>query len=313
MPSTAKSTAPVPEDRGKPKLVPLSHPVNTKISQEWVNLTPALAEKWLGQNHDNRNLRPVKVRAFARDMRNGEWTTSGQPVQFDWNGVLIDGQHRCEAVIESGVTIRVLVVKGLDPKAKQVIDTGTKRTPGDALRFAGYKSDPNILGAVARIAMSRDAGYLRTAFAGSAPNITNAEAVAWADVHPEAEHAVSLARRTAGGIGIAPSPWAYCLWELEQINGGIAVEFATSMAEWRGLGGKGDPRVALLTAFKNAALGKRRVPSASESIYIVFRAWNAWVSNKSLVSVIPRDPNGKGNDIPKLVRPSDAFLNRFYA
>jgi hypothetical protein len=293
------------------KAVTLDHPINTKASEQWVDLTPTLAEKWLGQNHENRNLRSSKVRAFARDMRNGEWTTTGQPIQFDWNGNLIDGQHRCEAVIESGVTVRVLVVKGLDPKAKQVIDTGTKRTPADALKFSGYKHDLNATAAVARIAMGRDAGYLRTAFAGSAPNITNAETVSWVDVHPEVTNAVALARRTGKQIGIAPSPWAYCLWELQHINGAIAVEFATSMHEYRGLRGKGDPRVAMLTAFRNAQQGQRRIPQVAESIYIVFRAWNAWVANKSLVSVIPRDPNGKGNDIPKLIAPTAAFFDRY--
>jgi hypothetical protein len=293
------------------KAVTLDHPTNTKATAEWVELTPGLAEKWLGQNHENRNQRDRKIKAYARDMRNGEWVTTGQTIQFDWNGNLIDGQHRCEAVIDSGSTIRVLVVRGLDPAAKRVIDTGIKRSPADALKFAGYRHDLNVTAAVARLAMGRDAGYLRTAFAGGAPDITNAETVSWVDVHPEVANAVALSRKTAKQVGIAPSPWAYCLWELLHVNGSIAVEFATSMHEYRGLRGKGDPRVAMLTAFRNAQQGQRRVPQTAESIYIVFRAWNAWVTNKSLVSVIPRDPNGKGNEIPKLAAPTAAFFEKY--
>jgi hypothetical protein len=67
----------------------------------------------------------------------------------------------------------------------------------------------------------------------------------------------------------------------------------------------------MLTAFRNAQQGQRRVPQTAESIYIVFRAWNAWVANKSLVSVIPRDPNGKGNEIPKLAAPTAAFFEKY--
>ena len=301
--SAAKNTAKTP--------VTLDHPINKKITDEWVNLTPTLAEKWLGQNHGNRNMRPMKVKAFTRDMRNASWGTDGSPFRFDWNGVLMDGQHRCAAVIESGATIRALVVRNLDPATREIMDTGTKRTPADALHFAGFEKDNNVTAAVAKIALGRENGYLRTAFAGSAPNITNTETVDWVRDHDGASQAVALARSTYKQIGITPSPWAYCLFEMTQVDGQAAVEFATSMNEFRGLRGKTDPRVAMLTAFRNAALGKRRVPSQSESIYLTFRAWNAWVTNKSLTSIIPRDSNGRGNDIPKLAAPTAAFRERY--
>lgn len=293
------------------KAVTLDHPINTKITQEWVNLTPTLAEKWLGQNRGNRNIRQLKVRAFSRDMRNGAWLTDGSPIRFDWNGLLVDGQHRCVAVMDSGATIRVLVIRGLDPETREVMDTGTKRTPADALGFAGFDKDRNVTAAVARIALGRANGYLGTAFASAAPNVTNTETIEWVRTHDDISHAVALARKTNGQIGIAPSPWAYCLYEMEQVDGPVAIEFADSMHEFRGLRGKGDPRAAMLTTFRNAQLGKRRVPSQAESIYIAFRAWNAWVTNKSLTSIIPRGADGHGNDIPKLATPTAAFRERY--
>ena len=293
------------------KAVTLDHPLNKKITDEWVDLTPTLAEKWLGQNHGNRNIRTPKVKAYARDLRNGAWLTDGSPFRFDWNGVMSDGQHRCEAVIESGVTIRAHVIRGLDPASREVMDTGTKRTPADALFFAGYGKDKNVAAATARIAMARESGYITTAFGGAPPTITNTETVNWVRDNEEVAFAVALARRTYGQIGITPSPWAYCLYELEKIDGQSAVEFADSMNEFRGLRGKGDPRAAMLTAFRNAQLGKRRKPGVAETIYIVFRTWNAWVTNKSLTSIIPRDPNGKGNDIPKPAIPTAAFKDRY--
>lgn len=296
------------------KAVTLDHPVNRKITQEWVDLTPAVAEKWLGQNHGNRNVRQTKVKAFARDMRNGAWLTDGSPIRFDWNGILMDGQHRCEAVIESGATIRVLVIRGLAPEAREVMDTGTKRTPADALHFAGFEKHRTVAAAAARIAIARENGFIRTAFSATSPNITNSEAVDWVRAHEDdLYHAIALARRTDKEIGVRPSPWAYCLWELQQIEPTFATEFATSMHEYRGLSGKGDPRVALLTTFKNAQLGKRRVPSEAETIYLVFRAWNAWVTNKRLTTIIPQGAAGKGNDIPKLLHPTEAFKARYFA
>lgn len=301
--STAKDTA--------LKAVTLDHPINSKISQEWVDLTPAVAEKWLGQNHGNRNVRTAKVKSLARDMRNGAWLTDGSPYRFDWNGVLIDGQHRCEAVIESGITVRALVIRGLAPETREVMDTGTKRTPADALFFAGYDQNKNVVAAAARIALARESGYLATAFGGIAPNVTNTETVNWVRENEEVAYAVALAQKTSGRIGITPSPWAYCLYEFEKIDGQVAVEFADSMHEFRGLRGRGDPRAAMLTAFRNAQLGKRRKPGTAETIYIVFRTWNAWVTNRTLTSVIPKGSDGRGNDIPKLAVPTAAFRERY--
>ena len=237
------------------RAVPLDHPVNTKISEEWVNATPAMAEAWLGQNHGNRNLRPQKVKQYARDMLNGKWLTSGDAIRFDWNGRLIDGQHRCEAIIESGATVRLLVIKGLDPHAREVIDTGAKRTGADALRFAGQEHNSALLAAVARIAIARDHGYLRNALASNPPTLTNSEVIDWVEGHPEVAHAAALAQRTFKPVQVQPSVWAYCLWELMMVDGPAAVEFATSTAEMR-TNGKGDPAVRLT----------RRLPPRSSRI-----------------------------------------------
>jgi hypothetical protein len=270
------------------------------LQHELVDVDPATAERWLGRNLGNRNLRRGKVLQYARDMRAGNWQTSGQAIQFDWNGRLIDGQHRLEAVIESGVTIRVFVVRGLDPKAREVIDTGAKRSPGDALKFAGFHHDPTLLAAVARIADARDNGYLRTAMATNMPTLSNSDVIAWVELNPAAATAAAIARRTGRSINIQPSVWAYCLYEMQKVDMSAASEFADSIAEMR-LEGKGDPRAVLRDIFTRAATGQRRKPEVAEAIYIVYRAWNAWITGQHLTQIVPGKVNTDGNEIPKLV------------
>jgi len=274
--------------------------LSKSVTHEFVELTPELAEQWLGHNVGNRNLRRQKVQQYAQDMVSGNWRTSGQAIQFDWDGRLIDGQHRCEAVIESGVTVQTLVVRGLDPRSREVIDTGAKRTGGDALRFAGFTQDPTVLAAVARIADARDNGYLKTAMATSIPTLSNSDIIAWAELNPDVSSAVLLARRTGKSINIQPSVWAYCLYELEKVGAHSAVEFAESIADMR-LDGRGDPRRVLLEIFHRAATGQRRKPGVAESIYIVFRAWNAWATGQTLNQIVPGKSNTEGNEIPKLL------------
>ncbi|MGV3714357.1 hypothetical protein [Pseudolysinimonas sp.] len=275
----------------------------TKLAHSIVEVTPDTAAKWLGQNIGNRNLRRQKVLQYARDMREGNWQLSGQAIQFDWDGRLIDGQHRLEAVIESGVTVQALVVKGLDPHAREVIDTGAKRSASDALKFAGFNQDPNLLAAVARLADARENGYLRTAMAASVPSLSNADVIAWAERNPAVAAAILLARRTYRAINIQPSVWAYCLFELHKVSPDGALEFAESIADMR-LEGKGDPRKTMIDIFHRAATGQRRKPEVAEAIYITFRAWNAWGAGETLAQIIPGKSDTGGHEIPKPAAPT---------
>lgn len=293
MPTTGKNTA--------LKAVELDHPINSKLTHELVDVTPALAEKWLGQNHGNRQLRAQKVESYARDMRNGNWMTSGDSLKFDWDGRLIDGQHRLEAVIESGTIIRVLVVKGLEPRVQDVLDTNAKRSNADALRFNGVTRNTTDIAALAKIANARELGLLTTATSTRVPEMTNQEVLAWHQEHPEADSACALARRVYKDIGGSPSAIAYAIWRLEQIDPLAAVEFFLSMSESR-TAGKGDPRLALLRSFNRMREQGVRVTPALQLRY-VFAAWNAWRANKN-VSSFPRvtgdgDGGTKGVQIPE--------------
>lgn len=260
--------------------VPLDHPVNDRITHEIVTVTPETAAKWLGQNHGNRNVRILKVKAYARDMRNGKWMTSGDSIKFDWNGRLIDGQHRLEAVIESGATVRILVARGLDPRVQDVLDVNVRRSNADALRFNGFEHNQDTIAAIAKIANARELGFLRIATSSHIPELTNAEVIEWAEAHPEALNAAALARRTARGIGATPSALGYAIWRLEQIDPLDATEFILSMAEAR-TNGSGDPRLTLLRTFNRLKQDGRKLTPALQLRYI-FAAWNAWREGRTL-------------------------------
>lgn len=111
--------------------------MNLDIAQ--VSVTPELAREWLDQTHINRTRRDDQVEAYARDMRNGKWRPVANPVCFDENGYLIDGQHRLAAIIRSGVTLPLVVQRDLSPADQLVIDSGIKRRPADQLTLNGHK------------------------------------------------------------------------------------------------------------------------------------------------------------------------------
>jgi hypothetical protein len=86
---------------------------------EIVEVSPELAESWLSKNPNNRNLRRSVVDGYARDMSAERWALNGETVKFAADGHLFDGQHRLNAIIVSGATVPMVVVRGLSPTSCQ--------------------------------------------------------------------------------------------------------------------------------------------------------------------------------------------------
>ncbi len=84
-----------------------------------------------------RKVRPRKVSTYAEEMRRGDWVDGASQIAIDQDGMLIDGQHRLLAVIESGESVEFIVARGLPTSAYDVIDQGVKRSARDVLRFRG--------------------------------------------------------------------------------------------------------------------------------------------------------------------------------
>lgn len=86
------------------------------------HITPRIAKTMLSHNTGNRPLRKAVVQRYATDMENGDWQDNGDPIRFDTNGRLIDGQHRLEAVILSDTPIDAWVLRGLKPETQKTMD-----------------------------------------------------------------------------------------------------------------------------------------------------------------------------------------------
>jgi hypothetical protein len=108
---------------------------------EFMLVTPAMAQQWLLNNINNRNKRGWWATAIAQMIKRGEWITTHQGIAFDKSGVLIDGQHRLEAIVESGIPIEILVVKGLPIDAFMVLDNGVKRSMSDLTGISNRTSE----------------------------------------------------------------------------------------------------------------------------------------------------------------------------
>lgn len=115
-------------------------------------ITPEVAAQWLERNVRNRKLCDTVVIRYALDMLDGRWKENGATIVFDWDGHLLDGQHRLKACVEAKVDLISLVAFGVDPAAFAVIDGGTARTPGQIVRMAGVPNS-NLRASVAKLVL----------------------------------------------------------------------------------------------------------------------------------------------------------------
>lgn len=100
-----------------------------------VRITPQLAARWLKQNTDNRPLRRTWIENYKEAFARGEYVLSHQGIAFS-DDILVDGQHRLTAISEMppNFSVEMFVCRGVDPKARNVMDIGNKRTHSDILK-----------------------------------------------------------------------------------------------------------------------------------------------------------------------------------
>ena len=112
-------------------------------------ITPEMAEKLLILNTNNRRVKDVTLDRYARDMENGRWTFTGEPITITEEGVLGNGQTRLMACIKANTPFQTLVVRSLKSKAVRNTDAGAQRNVSDALKIDGV-ADSNVLSATAK-------------------------------------------------------------------------------------------------------------------------------------------------------------------
>lgn len=101
------------------------------------SLTPELATMLLVLRPERqRRLKPPKLREYTTAMEKGRWRRTGVPMILNKDWELVDGQHRCQAVIDSQVSLPDYVLNfAPDPEVALAIDNGLGREVYQLLRF----------------------------------------------------------------------------------------------------------------------------------------------------------------------------------
>lgn len=129
----------------------------SNVTVEVVDVTPELAAEWLRLNTDNFRLMCNKtISKYAAEMTLGNWHLNGETIKFDGYKVL-DGQHRLHAVVNTGVTVKCVVVRNLKTSCASTIDRGKKRTLAQWLSHEGVKNT-SLVAAMSRLTIAHKRG-----------------------------------------------------------------------------------------------------------------------------------------------------------
>lgn len=129
-----------------------------------VKLTPEYAAMLLENNHNNRTVNTKRVTIMADDIRAGRWRSNGTTITIADTGRLMDGQHRCLAVIDADTSITVRMVFGVPDQVDvfDTIDQGGVRTVNNIMETSGQQTNRSVTATANMLGMLTEGVDLRS-------------------------------------------------------------------------------------------------------------------------------------------------------
>ncbi|MFS0867458.1 hypothetical protein AB3M83_09010 [Microbacterium sp. 179-B 1A2 NHS] len=270
---------------------------------EYVFVTPEMAVGWLAANIDrNRNVKKSRINGYVRDIQNDNWVLTGEAIKFDTTGRLIDGQNRCHAIIAAGRGAWVLVVRGISESALVVLDSGSARNTGDMLIITGLaeKADAKDIGAIARLHVAWKAGDVKHAAShiGGSTQLTKTEMADAVLSIENVDFAARHARAMYRYLRLPVSALGVAFLEFSAIDTDDTAEFFNRIRD--GIqNGPGDPFLTLSRRVTNdlqAGASRRILPG--QALFYLFRTWNAFRTDETLVKLQIGSPQAGFTPIP---------------
>lgn len=256
------------------------------VTAEFFTLDVAHASEFLGINNPNgsrnRRISRTHVESLKTDILAARWHSNGQSIKVSRHPALMDGQHRCTAVVETGIPIEVVLVRGLHDLVFPALDGGIRKTYAQRERAKGaYANERSAaLKVIARIEANDED-------ANATPNLQ----VEIAARYPDMEEAVE-GSGTAGLV--APAVAAALFAILGAIDMTRTREFFGKLASGANLN-EGDPVYVLREKLLLTGRSKARDLHARHARWLI-HAWNAFVEGRPLT----RLRNAKGPGFPTI-------------
>jgi hypothetical protein len=130
-----------------PFQLPKSAIQENKLNLVKIRVTPEIAENILNLNKKNRTIKETNLNLIMRQIERGEWDSeNGEVISITKDWILSNGQHRLQAIINTGISTDIYFLFGVSKNAIFTVDTGSNRTAKDLLTIEGFKYPDKIGG-----------------------------------------------------------------------------------------------------------------------------------------------------------------------
>ncbi len=252
-------------------------------------ISSSTAAEMLEGNTSNRNVSDYKVDEYAMAMKKGNFPFTGEPIQITKKGRLLNGQHRLLAIIKSGVTIELLVVRGVEEDTFKYMDTGKPRSASDVLSIEGIEY-PSRIASIAKFAIKFKQGHLGIAAnqnTGNGSNkLTNSEVSEFVNKNHQLlkvsmEYGYSSENNK---VRILPGSLLGGLYFVfSKIDDDKASEFCTKLVNGINLG-QNSPIRLLRQRLLQANKSKSKL-APYEKLALIIKAWNALRDGKPVSQI----------------------------
>ncbi|MDH6283140.1 hypothetical protein [Prescottella agglutinans] len=268
------------------------------ITTELVELDADGALDLLKRNLKNRKPSQERIETYRRDMLEGRWSFTGEPIQIDTNGNLGNGQHRLMALAGTagtGLNIMFLIVHGVKPEAQLDMDQGRKRTVGQQLDLLGFSNSNNVAAVLRVYLMWRNGAYFGDVIGN---RVTSHETLDWARQHSEdVDFIQSNISKRSKVYAVRPAVTLAVGLILSKVAADDADVFLAMVAEGIGLY-EGDPALALRHRLESAQRNREKL-SDKETLAFYFTAWNAFRDGRKLSKLMrPKGGVWTGENFP---------------
>ena len=212
-----------------------------QIRKERVLLTPEKAKGLISHNYpQNRKISETTVLNYANDIRNGRWNEDvsyvDQPLMISPEGWLLNGQHRCWAVIKANKSIYVWIYYNVSEELYKFLDCGKVRSAKD---FIDLPNGTNIAALVKFVCCVEDGNApLASATQGKLSSTdkikpSRAQIIEKTYQNPEYyKRMITLSQKGSTYLGKKTTFFADAIYLIDYVGRGHSLEaFVAEMAE----------------------------------------------------------------------------------
>lgn len=257
-------------------------------------ISPPVAAKLLETNPEHqRTISAANLRKIEASLKTDTFMLNGQSVIVDEDGRLLDGQHRLQAAVNTGIGFWTVYVTGVPSEYFKFMDCGKARTFSDVLKTKGHAGTRSLAAAISRLAE-----YQRgPTCVGSNMVLAHSELVATIEGAPRLDEAMRACRACSSVI--APSQVAWLYYLAHPLVPDLCDFFFYSLTTGENL-----IKTSPIFLFRQRLDNDRKSgfhPHLREMEALLIKAWNAYIKGeqmKALVWQSPREP------FPELVLPA---------